>query len=62
MLTTSEVQEFIEGIQFATDSETDLSIAEQVAANSYTDLDSLKVACINHAEGKFAKKIAKIKI
>lgn len=62
MLSTSQVQEFVEGIQFAADADTDLSIAEQVAANTYDDLDALKVACISHAESKFAKKIAKMKL
>ena len=62
MLSTSQVQEFIENIQFAEDPETDVATAEQVASNTYTDLAALKVACISYAESKFAKKIARMKL
>lgn len=49
----SEVQEFLDGVQFSSIKSRDLKIAEAIASNSYASLDDLAAECKRYMEPKF---------
>ena len=59
-LSIEQVQNFIEGIRFNSNSTIDLDLAEQVGAGYYENYTALKNACLAVADTKYCKRISKM--